>query len=307
MRNQSDGTTRLACFLLTALLLAATAAPADEPAAVSPDPGEAAWAAARAAMVRGPAEISLKEQGTVSVPEGFGWVPTKESAALMTVMGNRTDERFVGLVFPLAEDASYFVSVEYEDAGYVKDDEARDWDADELLQSLKDGTESANEERIAAGIRPIKVTRWVEPPAYDQPSHRLVWSAEVKLRDAEDDDPGINYNTYVLGREGYFSANLVTQASTVAQDKVSARPVLEAISFGEGKRYADFDASSDKVAAYGLTALVAGVAAKKLGFLALAAAFVAKFIKLIGAAVVAIVVAIRKFLGGKSGTPGTTA
>ena len=59
----------------------------------------------------------------------------------------------------------------------------------------------------------------------------------------------------------------------------AARQLLSAVNFKEGKRYADFNSSTDKVAAYGLAALVAGVAAKKPGLLALAGAFILKFAK----------------------------
>ena len=51
---------------------------------------------------------------------------------------------------------------------------------------------------------------------------------------------------------------------------------MAAVKFNDGKRYTDFDSSTDKVAAYGLAALVAGVAAKKLGLLAIAGAFFAQ-------------------------------
>jgi uncharacterized membrane-anchored protein len=257
--------------------------------------GRATLDAAMSAMVRGPASVPLKDQATLAVPDGFGYVPVKEAAAVMRLMGNQTDERFLGLVYPLADEDQYFVSLDYEDSGYIKDDEAKDWDAAELLQSLKDGTEAGNEEREKLGIPAIKVTRWVEAPAYDATSHRLVWSAEAVLRDGEDPDPTINYNTYVLGREGYISANLITNASTVDADRQDAAALLQSVSFNDSKRYGDFDSSTDKVAAYGLTALVGGLAAKKLGLLAVATAFVLKFIKIIGVALVALFAGLRRF------------
>jgi uncharacterized membrane-anchored protein len=268
---------------LLALLLTATAGAQNDDAAPTPEQEQAAreWQAAMGAMVSGPQSIALIEQGKLALPEGFGFVPTAEATKLMQLMGNRVDERFIGLVFPLAEEASYFVSLDYEGSGYIEDDEAADWDADGLLKSLKDGTEAGNAERRRRGFDELTVTRWVEPPAYDGSAHRLVWSAEAVVKDRADPDPTINYNTYVLGREGYFSANLITTASTVADDRRTAKPLLQAVSFNDGKRYQDFNSSTDKVAAYGLTALVAGVAAKKLGLIAVAAAFFAKFAKLI--------------------------
>jgi uncharacterized membrane-anchored protein len=225
---------------------------------------------------------------------------------LMRTMGNLTGDDFIGLVFP-ESGGPWFVSIQFEDSGYVKDDDAKNWNADELLQSLKDGTEAGNEERTQMGIPALKVTRWVEEPKYEARDHRLVWSAEAMLRDIEDPDPTINYNTYALGRDGYISLNLVTSSSTVDADKLSAQELLAAVTYKEGKRYTDFDASTDKVAAYGLAALVAGVAAKKLGLLALAGAFILKFAKVFVLAAAAIGGGLWSRIRGRgpkdSGTP----
>ena len=294
----------LCVLAATFAFVGASAQPADNgDAAAAPTQAEqentAAWRAAMAAIVAGPDTVTLRDQATLKVPEGFGFVPAKEGSDVMKAMGNRTDDRFLGLVLSLRKDSEFFVTVEYESAGYIKDDEAKEWDAAGLLQSLKDGTEAANEERERRGIDPIKVTRWVEPPAYDSATHRLVWSAEAMLKNGTDPDPTINYNTYVLGREGYVSANLITTASTVEADRRTAEPLLSAFAFNGGKRYEDFNSSTDKIAAYGLTALIGGVAAKKLGLLALGAAFFVKFAKVIIVAVVAFGAAARKFLGRK--------
>ncbi|HYL72066.1 MAG TPA: DUF2167 domain-containing protein, partial [Candidatus Dormibacteraeota bacterium] len=126
--------------------------------------------------------------------------------------------------------------------------------------------------------------------------HQLVWAAEARRKDRSDADPTINYNTYVLGREGYVSLNLITSASSVAHDKAAAHELLAAIAFDNGKRYGDFNSSTDKVAAYGLAALIAGVAAKKLGLLALLAAMAVKFAKVIALAVAGAVVVLGKRL-----------
>jgi uncharacterized membrane-anchored protein len=263
----------------------------------APTESEVVWQQANKAMQRGPAQIVLRDQAQIALPEGYGFVPVKEASAAMRVMGNSVDGRFLGLIFPLRDDANWMVSVDFEDAGYIKDDDAKDWNADELLQSLKDGTEAANELRKDNGIAPIEVTRWVEKPSYDVNSHRLIWSAEARLKNGEDADPTINYNTYLLGRQGYISLNLITSASQVAEDKSDARILLGALQFNEGKRYGDFDPSTDKVAAYGLAALVAGAAAKKLGLLATLGLLLAKYAKLIFVAVAAGGAVLAKFFG----------
>ena len=269
-----------------------------EPEAAA-DPNEAVWQAASEAMIRGPQAVDLLDQARIQLPEGFGFVPHDPAAKVMEAMGNQTGSSFIGLIFPLSE-KGWFVTVDYEKSGYIKDDEARDWDADGLLKNLRAGTEASNEDRQKRGIAPIKVTRWIETPAYDSGVHQLVWSAEVRLRDGEDPDPGVNYNTYVLGRDGYISLNLITAVSSVEQDKPAARELLQATTFNEGKRYGDFDASTDKVAGYGIAALVGGVVAKKLGLLAVIAAFLAKFAKLILIGFAAMGGGIAKWWKGRS-------
>jgi uncharacterized membrane-anchored protein len=264
------------------------------------DAGKAVWQAAIAAMVHGPNTVQLKDQAQLALPAGYGFVPPKEGAAVMDTMGNQTDERFVGLIFPEAEESNWFVTVDYEPSGYIKDDDAKDWNAEELLDSLKEGTEAGNEHRRDIGVAEIQVTRWVEKPAYDAQTHRLVWSAEAREKGGQDTDPTVNYNTYVLGREGYVSLNLITNSSTVEADKPAAHELLGAVNFHEGKRYGDFNSSSDKVAAYGLAALIGGIAAKKLGLLAAILAFGAKFIKVIIVGVAAAGGAVAKFFKGRN-------
>jgi uncharacterized membrane-anchored protein len=264
----------------------------------APDPHEAAWKAAGEAMQPGPATITLRDQAQINLPEGYSFIPPKEGAVLMSTMGNQTDENFLGLIFPQSE-AEWFVTVDFDPAGYIKDDDAKDWDADELLQNLKDGTEAANEHRESIGVTPIEVTRWIEKPTYEASTHRLVWSAEIKDKGSSGEDAGINYNTYVLGRDGYVSLNLVTSVAEVEAHKPAAQELLAAVNFNEGKRYGDFNASTDKVAAYGLAALVGGLAAKKLGLLATLGVLAVKFGKVIFIGVAALGAGVAKFFKGK--------
>lgn len=282
---------------LTFMLFSSFAFSEEAPPAA--DPNEAVWRAAIAAMQSGPTTVQLRDQAQIELPEGYGFVPPKEGAALMNVMGNQTDDNFLGMIFPKSEE-QWFVTIDFDPAGYIKDDDAKDWDADELLDNLKQGTEAGNEHRSKLGIAPIEVTRWVEKPGYDASTHRLVWSAEIKDKGSQDTDTGVNYNTYVLGREGYVSLNLVTSTAEVESHKPAAQELLAAVSFNDGKRYTDFNASTDKVAAYGLAALVGGIAAKKLGLLAAAGLFFAKFAKLIIVGAAALGGGLMKFFKGRS-------
>lgn len=240
---------------------------------------DAAFKAAKAVQKVGPVDITLRDQAQLHLPAGYVWVPTPAAAQLMRSMGNRTDDTFIGAIFP-ADDADWMAVVKFVKEGYIKDDDAKDWNADDLLKSLKEGTEAANEERAKRGIPSIEVTGWAQKPQYDASSHRLVWSALSKRKGSTDGNQGVNYNTYALGREGYLSLNLITNAKDLDKYRPDASKLLGAIQYDDGKKYADFNSSTDKVAAYGLAALVAGAAVKKLGLFAIIAAFLAKFAKL---------------------------
>ena len=262
------------------LLLAASAQ------ATTPEEAQKVFDTARQAATLGPHAVALAGQAVLKLPTGTLFIPQPQATALLNAMGNPGhDDQLQGLVFP-ADDAGWFMTLRFESSGYIKDDDAKDWNAEELLKSYREGTEASNEERVKMGAQAIEVLGWAEAPAYDAASHRLAWAMASRHKNAAADEPqGVNYNTYLLGREGYFSMNLVTALTDLPAHKPAAQSLLAALAFDEGKRYADFKSGTDKVAEYGLAALVVGVAAKKLGLIALALAFVAKFAKLIFLAV----------------------
>jgi uncharacterized membrane-anchored protein len=250
--------------------------------------------------VPGPANITLRDEASVDIFEDTIFIPRPAADELMNAMGNTVGPEFIGLVAPTSESQGWFVTIDYVDSGHIADDDARDWDVDELFSSLEQGTREANRWREQQGFPPIEVTGWIEPPAYDSARHQLVWSAGVQDVGAPaSEEQGVNYNTYVLGREGYLSLNLVTSESAIGREKAYVRELLDATSFNDGRAYNDFDSNTDRVAAYGLAALVGGVAAKKLGLLAVAAAFLVKGWKLLLIGGVALAAAGRKFLGRK--------
>ncbi|NRF65952.1 DUF2167 domain-containing protein [Aquincola sp. S2] len=298
-------TTTLRASIGALILLLATAVHAAAPSAEDRARQAAeAQADARQAAKPGPTDIPLADQAVLHLPAGHVFIPQPQAGKLLNAMGNPgQDPRLHGLIFPSSE-AQWFMTVRYEASGHVKDDDARDWNADDLLKSYREGTEAANEERQKMGVTPMEIIGWAEKPAYDAGTHRLVWAMSSRDKGAPADAPqGVNFNTYALGREGYFSLNLVTDLKDLAAHKPAAQALLGALEFNAGRRYADFNEKTDHVAEYGLAALVVGVAAKKLGFFALALAFIAKFAKvfLIGAALVGG--AVFKFLR-RSGSAG---
>jgi len=257
-------------------------------------------AAAQNDIVKGPQDIKLSTQAVLHLPEGKVYVPQPHAAKLMHAMGNPGDySDLEGVVFPRG-DGEWFATLRFEKSGYIKDDDAKHWDAADMLKSFKEGTEASNGERRKMGGRALEITGWAQEPTYAADTHRLVWAMKSREVGAPADEPlGVNYNTYALGREGYMSLNLVTGLNDLPKYQGDAQQLLGALEFNDGKRYADFNASTDHVAEYGLAALVLGVGAKKLGLLAVIGAFFLKFAKVILLAGVAFGGAILKLFGRK--------
>ncbi|MDK2123566.1 DUF2167 domain-containing protein [Parachitinimonas caeni] len=277
--------------LILALPLIVINANAEEPTSLANTP-----------LTSGPSDVPFLNQAVLKLPSGYAFMDKEHGAKLMRQVGNSVnDSTFLGLIMPEQSGKNWFVVAEYEPSGYIKDDDAKDWDADDLLKSLREGTEAGNKERRARNIPEFDVTGWLEKPNYQSSNHRLVWAALTKEKNAAANQGlGVNYNTYALGREGYISLNLVTEASSVETDKAAAKELLSALQFNNGKRYEDFNSSTDHVAEYGLAALVAGVAAKKLGFLAMIGVFFTKFFKIIAVAAIGLVAGIKRLFNRSS-------
>jgi uncharacterized membrane-anchored protein len=287
---------RLAALAL-AFCLAAPAVRAQAPAANSETARKAEFQAALSAGykagTRGPAPVKLLDEATLAVPAGEIFIPAAEGNRILRALGNTINgDTYQGIVLGLKPSDAWLVVVRYIKEGYIKDDDAKNWNADELLQNITASNDAANKDRAARGFPQVEIIGWIEKPAYDPATHRLVWSLSSKHKGEPDSaHKGINYNTYALGRDGYFSLNLLTSSARIEVDKVVARDLLAALTYDSGRRYEDFNSSTDRIATYGIAALVGGVVAKKLGLFALIGAFVLKFAK-------AIVIGVAALFGG---------
>jgi len=248
----------------------------------------------------GPTSAELGDNlARIDIPEGYVFAGGDETRKFMEMTGNPPSGREVGVIMPAAEGKNWFLLFEYDEVGYVKDDEKDKIDADAILESVREGTEASNEERKKLGGGEIHVTGWFETPHYDSKSHNLVWAIEAK--GAVDTDRSVNYDVRLLGRKGYVSATLVTDPSSLHADLPHVQTLLSGFSFQEGKRYADW-VSGDKVAEYGLTALIAGgagAAAVKLGLFAYLGKLLAKGGKLIVVGLAGLGAGIKKMFGGR--------
>lgn len=268
-------------FAALALVTMAAPAAAQEPSAAIQQEIQAAWRAAGKVAQKGPIDIPLAGQGTIHLPAAQAFVPIPQAAQVMTALGNSADPHMLGLIVSTEAAQNWMGVLDWTAEGHVPDGDASEWKPDALLTSLREGTEAQNQEREKRGFPPLNIIGWVEAPAYDAVTHRLVWSLAATDRGAPvNAQRGINYNTYALGREGYVSLDMLTDSTHVAHDRGVARDLLGRIDFMPGKRYQDFNPATDRVAEYGLAALVGVVAAKKLGLLAMVGIFLLKAWKL---------------------------
>lgn len=230
--------------------------------------------------------------------------PEDARTILVQVWGNPPESaaNVLGVVMPAGASPlsdSWGAVVTYEDSGYVSDDDAADVDYADLLQQMQDGEAERNEQRKSQGYPAIHLAGWAEEPKYDAATHSVVWAQDLSF----DDTPvhTLNYDVRTLGRKGVLSINFIASMEALSSIRNAAKAFTTHASFDPGARYADFDASTDRQAEYGVGGLIAaGVGlgvAKKLGIFAI----LLKFLKPLLIAAVAGFALLRNRIGGLFG------
>src|SRR5260370_35917169 len=75
----------------------------------------------------------------------------------------------------------------------------------------------------------------------------------------------MNYDVRVLGRKGVLAINAVVSMSQLTAIQEQMPEIISMVNFLPGNRYADYQQGNDKIAAYGLGALILGRVAAKDG------------------------------------------
>jgi uncharacterized membrane-anchored protein len=227
--------------------------------------------------VEGPITVPVAGNSTLAVPAGYVFLDAANTAKFLELNRNFSNGKEV-MISPSSLEWSAYL--EFDDAGLVKDDEKID--APELLKSLKQGTEESNADRKRRGWPPLHIVDWARAPAYNNRSKRLEWATLLE----SDTNRSVNFFTKVLGRRGYTSVVLVVEPAGLTDAETALNTLLGGYAFNDGERYAEWK-EGDKVAEYGLAALVLGGAAAiatKKGFWAVLAGFLATAWKFLAAA-----------------------
>lgn len=227
-------------------------------------------------------KIKLSKAGaTLNVPDDFYYLDPKDAETVLAeVWGNPPGQQTLGMLFPADmtpfDANAWAVTLDYEEDGYVSDEDADKIDYTELLSQMKKDTADASRERVKQGYGSIELVGWASPPYYDAATHKLHWAKELKF-DGTDVNT-LNYNIRVLGRKGVLVLNFIAGMDQKPLIESKLDTVLALADFDQGARYADFTPGVDKVAAYGLGALVAGKVLAKTGIIAALLLFFKKFI-----------------------------
>lgn len=234
---------------------------------------------------------------TINIPQSFKFLEAAEAKYIVEdIWGNLKGQTLLGMLVPAgsaAVIADYAFIVEYQDMGYVKDEDADKINYDDLLEQMKKEGVEANEERRKAGIPAMNLMGWASEPYYDKAKNVLHWAKEFKVEGY--DENTLNYDVRVLGRKGVLVLKAVSDMAQLDSVKQNINPLLSAVAFTDGNRYADFDSKTDNVAAWTIGGLVAGKVLAKAGFFAV----IMKFLKFILLGIAALGSAIWKFIKGR--------
>jgi len=285
---------RLAPLAAACLFLSLTAGAQNAPPAAETAPAEDPAAALLASLKPQSGAVVLPGSlAALNLGEAFRYLTPADSQRLIEEgWGNPpgSGEGTLGMITPAAvnplAEEGWGVIITYSADGHVADDDASSIDYAELLKEMQESTVANNEERAKAGYETITLVGWAEQPRYEAASKKIYWAKDLVFGD--NPDHTLNYYIRVLGREGVLELNAVAGMSQLAQVRESMKQVVGFADFTEGNRYADFNPSTDKAAAYGLAALVAGGVAAKTGLFAKLLALLVAMKKFVIIAVVAL-------------------
>ncbi len=280
--------------LLLLLGVPVTAAPDNDPGkAPAAPPPPAAEAEAEEplppGMTAGPADVKVGPNAQLKVQEQDLFGDATVARSMLEKGGNLISNREQGILLSTFGEVIF----EFDDVGYIKDDDKDELDADKMLSSMRESQDQANEELRRLGRSELELTGWHVKPHYDNATHNLEWAPIV--RNKSTGNQTVNYNVRLLGRRGVMEITLLVSPEKVDDALPWFRKALEGFSYVRGEDYASYT-NGDKTAAYGLAALVTGGAvavAAKSGLLG-------KLWKFIIIGLAALGGAIKRLFTGKS-------
>ncbi|MBX7223883.1 MAG: DUF2167 domain-containing protein [Blastocatellia bacterium] len=239
---------------------------------------------------------------TLNLPDGFRYLDPEQTAKVLEAWGNPPGKETLGMLFPKTigplDENSWGVVISFKEDGWVDDSEAAKIDYADLLTQMQTDIKAGNEARRSQGYEPITLVGWAAPPHYEKATHKLYWAKELKF--GEEKAHTLNYDVRVLGRKGVLVLNAVSSMEQLPLIEKDMQAVLGVVEFNAGHTYADYKPGADKVAAYGIGALIAGKVLAKAGFFKGLLAILVAGKKLVVVVFVAVLGLLKNIFGRKS-------
>ncbi len=249
-------------------------------------------------------EIPLPEaKAKITLKDGFQFLDRTSSRTLLADIWHNPPEaasQVIGMIVPTGFHplgaVSWAVTIESSNDGYVKDDEFDSMDFNTVLKDMKEMSQAASKERVAAGYGKMELAGWATAPHYDKAQHKLYWA---KKYDVDAPEQALNYDIRVLGRAGHLELSLISDMTQFQEIESRVPTILSMVDFTDGNRYADYR-KGDKVAEYGIAALITGGVLAKTGLLKGLLLFLVKGWKLVLVAIVGVGYVIKRIVSGRA-------
>jgi len=238
---------------------------------------------------------------TIAIPKGYRFTHGSGASRVMELLGNLPMPSASGML--ATEGLGSWIIFSYDSSGYVHDDDKNDINADELLGIRREHVAKSNQVRRQRGIDELAILGWAMPPRFNDNTKTLEWAVRIQNLDGTGGE-SINYETRLLGRSGSMKVQLVCSPEEFQPLLGEFQRVMGGFSYVEGQRYTEYR-KGDKVAGYGITALVAGTgtyAAVKMGLFGKLGLFFAKLGKAAILLVVGALAALKKLFSSIFGS-----
>jgi uncharacterized membrane-anchored protein len=241
--------------------------------------------------------ISLSSAHCVlNVPKGFMFLDKDQAKHLLVDYWDNPQEKVSDILGVLVKtNATIFYEVatayviEYEDAGYVSDEDADKIDYDDLLKSMQ--SDIIEENKNNPNGPKWTLLGWAWRPTYDKKNKVLAWAKHYQIAEnGAETNEVINYDVRILGKAGFVVITAVAAPEAKDELLTDNSAIVGSIVYNSGYKYSDFNPKTDHVAEWTIGGLIAGKVLAKAGFWAV----IAKFSKVIIIAIIGFFAAIRK-------------
>ena len=184
----------------------------------------------------------------IDVSSDFDFLDGADAARLFIAMGNSPElaNALEGAIVPAGVNPFYIggwaASIEFDAVGRVEEDDSA-LSFPEVLYGLRD-----RQSRWG-----VEVLDWVEPPYYERTNHTLYGAFEL----ASPQGNVVNYQMYMLGRDGVLIVNIVAPMEDADLVRSAAPRLRDLFYYNEGNRYEDY-LDGDLRAAQTLAGLLSG-------------------------------------------------